>query len=203
MKKTTLIAIIIAVASLFIWFFVGQEYTKYQIRKTITEWFQEAFWTKSDWEKTTIQKVEKITKTIAKWEFHAFSKWEKEELKIKVREIKDHGKSLESGNSWENDIEGKNNIIVIRLESENVWKKPTFKWVSEYSALLITKDWMEFRPISTKQVSDRLEWYWGCISCENNPWEKNVEDIIFDIKPEQVEWAKLMINEKDKVMFQL
>lgn len=204
--KKNVVAWVILVLVFIVWFFSWREYMKYEIRSAFTEWFKEAFW---GWEKNSnnepiIEKEEpKPIQNIKKWESFIFSRWEWEDISIKVNEVKEYWtKYKQSEDSW-TEIDG-NNLVAIRLESENTWKKQTAKSLSEYNIKLITSDGMEFWPKSVEQITaNRPDWFWGCISCSSNPWEKNVQDIIFDIDTEKVKWAKIILDEDDWVAFEL
>ena len=136
-------------------------------------------------------------KKIALWNFYEFSKSEDEKIKIKVNDI-----VWKWTEYWDYIVyKAKNEFLFIRLEWENIWKKPTFKWL--WNVKLITKDWYEFSSSNTEQNPDNLkDWYSWCIECELNPLWKAEQWIVFDIPKTDLAWAILRF-EDDLVDFEL
>lgn len=200
---------VIALIIFIIWFFSWQEYLKYQMRSALSEvskWLNN-LWKNISWDiNTNIENKKEETKKEAEnikfGENFSFKKSEWEELALKVREVKDLWKSYEDVLYWKQ--EAKNNFFIVRLEAENIWKKETFKSLSEYDIKIFTVDWFEYKAKTVKQVTEnRPEGYEWCISCSHNPWEKNIQDIIFDIPSEKIKWAKIMLDEEDNVLFSI
>ncbi len=188
---------ILVVITFIIGFFIWQEYTKYKIATMVWQAFS---WLWNGNKKINSKEEKKELIIVKKWDSYNFSSWEKESIKIKIREIKNYWKKYE----WPfSSIEWTNDIVWVRLEGENVWKKQTFKSLSEYNIKLLTSDGMEFWAKSVEQVDKTPEWFGWCISCDSNPWEKNLEDILFDVDYKKIEWAKIILDDNDNVIFEL
>lgn len=195
--KTTLILIILWAIILFgLGFFAGSTYKQHQIKKSVQEVFS-WFWSESLNSKSN-KNEEKIEVIPQKWSY-TFEKNDTE-MKISIYEAFDAWKNYSDG--WDT-FTAKNNFIVVRIAWENVGNKPAFKSLSQYNLLLETADGKQYRPTDVKQVwwDNRPEGYGGCVSCESNPWEKNVQDAIFDIN-ESLDWAKVIL-EDDNIAFEL
>lgn len=203
MKKE--IAIIWMIIALIVWFYSGTEYTKYKIRSAFTEGIS-ALWEtfNSDLEKDEKEEMQEpiIKKVIALWNIHTMSwannQWE---LNVKIYWVENRWKEY-SPSDW-NTFSANNNVSSVIIETENVWKKEAFLWT--YWIKLITSDGYEFSPMDTNQLNqdqrpDSYEW---CVSCGNNPWVKAVEEFLFDIDFEQIEWATLILDEDSEVEFAL
>lgn len=142
--------------------------------------------------KTLISENAKVENFIKKWESHIFSKWEWEELKTHIVEVKVHWKEYIKDEYSK--IEWKN-LVSVRVELENIWKKTTYKTFTK--STLITSDWYEY------ELKDTI-----VIQANQNPWEKSVFDIVFDIPEWKEKWAKIILNNKwfwewDTVWFEL
>lgn len=197
----------IVLLTFIVWFFSGQAYLKYQMRKALSE-VSESFknlWNmnlndNSEAKKEVKTEVKKEAQIIKFSDSFTFKKSDSSEISLKVREVLDLGKTYKDYLYWEKTAQ--NNFFKVRFEAENIWKKEAFKSLSEYNIKLITADEFEYRATSVNQVTeDKPEWYNGCISCSMNPWEKSVEDIIFDIPAEKIKWAKIMLDENDNILF--
>lgn len=142
-------------------------------------------------------KKPKEFKKVVLWEFYEFIKSENEKIKIKVNDV-----IWKWTEYWDYFVyKAKNEFLFVRLEWENVWKKPTFKWL--WNVKLITKDWYEFSSSDTEQNPDNLkDWYGWCIECELNPLWKAEQWIVFDIPKKDLAWAVLRF-EDDLVDFEL
>jgi len=140
--------------------------------------------------------VEKEVITVKRWDSYTLT-WsnDKWQLAIKIYAVNNYGTRYEEEYSY---YEWKNLIWVI-IESENVWKVPAF--FDLFSSKIITKDEYEYNNQTTSQLgnSDILpQWYGWCVQCESNPWDKNIELILFDIPTEKLEGSKLVFDEHDK-----
>lgn len=188
MKKTTRFLLGGWLLIFLIGFFAGREQMKYQIQSAIVEWFSQAFGGLNNDQKEEKKKEEIL---VQPGEFHTFGEGEKT-MKVKVRRIT---------NLWEE--QGKK-LLGIALESENSGKKINFKSISWPTIEL--KDWAEYESNIVEQVPPELlpEWFGWCISCSNNPWEKDIEVITFELPANlNIQGAKLKLNPKDDVLFVL
>lgn len=142
-------------------------------------------------EEEQIQEQGKIYTNIKLWEYYEFNKSKDEKIKIKVNDIV--WKWKEYWNEWFKKT-AKNEFLFIRLEAENTWKKPIFKWL--WNIKLITKDWIEFFNKTTEQNPKNLkDWYSWCIECKMNPMDKAEQYIVFDINKIDLTWAKLRFED--------
>lgn len=190
MKKTTRFLIGGWFVIFLIGFFAGREQMKYQIQSVIVDWFSQAFGGVNNDQKE--EKKKEVT-MVKPGEFYTFGEGEKT-IKVKVRSINNY--KTENGKK----------MIVIAMESENNGKKINFKSFSQFSVLLEAKDGTQYRASDTEQTPPEFlpEWFWGCIACENNPGDKDIEMISFDL-PESLDLngSKLRLNEDDDAAFLL
>ena len=198
-KKSIIISCIAFVLWIIIWLLSYRWY----MQKQLTKAFQEAFgWNNTIFTEKTEKKWKDSIIIPAGWEYiYKTDNWW--EMKLKIREVIDYGDSY---NLWWSSYKADKWFIVVRVESENVWTKPAFVNYSEYTVMLESKNWMQFRAKATEQVSSdnwRPEWYWWCIGCESNPWDKNVEDIIFDLEKDKIDWWKIALFDDEDIRFQL
>ena len=136
--------------------------------------------------------VEKEVITVKRWDSYTLT-WTNDiwEFSVKIRAVNDYWTRYEEDYIY---YEWKNLVWVI-VETENTWKKPAF-FLLQF-AKLITADEYEYNNITTSQLgrSDILpQWYGWCVSCDSNPWEKNVELILFDVPTEKLQGAKLVFD---------
>jgi len=97
--------------------------------------------------------------------------------------------------------EATDEFLFVKVEGENVWKKPAFKSLS--SVKLVTKDWYEFKSERAEQITENLKkWYGWCIECEMNPLWKAEQRIVFDIKKTDLAWSVIRF-ENDSVDFEI
>ena len=171
-------------------FVIGREQMKYEIRSTITEGIKNVFG--GDREKK--DKIEE--KLIQPWEFHTYGEGDKT-IKVRVRKLVKVSQ-IQNGN-WKK-------IISVSMEGENTGKKVNFKNINQFSVYLETKDGMQYQALETEQTPSNFlpAGFWGCVSCNSNPWEKNIELIHFEV-PENLnlEWAKLKLDEEEAESFLL
>lgn len=167
---------------------------------TYEEWNEETNKVDNSREEQNILQTENIREytSVPFWDFYEFDKWDDEKIKIKVNDIVWKWTKIEHQYLV---YTAKSEFLLIRLEAENIWKKPTWKWL--WDVKLITKDWYEFSSSDTIQNPENLkDWYSGCISCEMNPMEKAEQWIVFDLQKIDLAWAKLRF-EDDLVEFEL
>lgn len=195
MKKNHYIIIIVIVSV--ISFYAWMQYKAYQIRSslsTVFSWFAEGL---KDNSKKETPKVYKQIK-IKEFATLSWSKNSDSQMSIWVRDIVWKWKSFTQSYSK---YDAKNEFLVVNFESENIGEKPNFFPLSDW--LLITKDWVEYKADSnTLQQNDLDKAYGWCISCSSNPWDKNIEWLLFDIKKIDLTGAKIRF-ENESIEFDL
>lgn len=133
-------------------------------------------------------KTKEATEILPRWTSYSFNQNWDGEIAIKIYDIS-------TDENWN---------TIVRLEWENISKAPSYFYIWSYKTFLETEDWYRFEAKSVEQVSasDRPEWYGWCISCSTNPWNKNVQDVIFETT-----WWKYLIltddNTRTEVKFEL
>jgi len=177
-----------------IWFILWMEYKAYQIRsamQNVFEWLWKAFNTGTDFSKSSATD-EKITETIiAKWESYNTKK----NIKLSVYSSENKGKQIDSF-IWKQDAT--HTFYMVTLKWENIWKTPSNQ--SLYDVSLIMPDWTTYKWNDEQLPKDAPEWFWWCVSCSMNPWDKSIHAILFDINVPSIDWAKIKI---DSMVFDL
>jgi len=84
-------------------------------------------------------------------------------------------------------------FLAITFYWENSGKKPNSYSISDW-AILVTRDWFEYKPLWTLSIAKIKEGYESGLESSMNPWEKWEEDLIFDINKVDLAWAVLKIN---------
>lgn len=199
MKNPKCIIVLVIVAIVF--FVAWMEYKAYQIAnafKTAFSWFSNSLNSDNSRVETEKKEPEKVYKTFKKWDFWEFvdKKDASKIIKLKVNDIvwkKEYWDDFSTKTA-------KDNFLFIRIEAENIWKKPNS--LSFYNIKLITKDWFEYSIDSSEQLYKAKEWYSWCIECNMNPTWKAEQDLVFDIKKIDLAWAKIRF-EDDLIDFEL
>lgn len=162
------------------------------------EEFNEKIWLPKD---NNTKKEEKII--VKKWDNYIYTNNEWMEISVNIHDVI----NLETReySDWFYTYDGNNNFVIVRLKWENIWKKVWFISVNEYSIILHTKDWYEYKPSTTIQVSSdsRPDGYVWCIACDMNPWVRWYHDILFDLDINDIIWWELQLSEYDNIFFQL
>lgn len=118
----------IVLLTFIVWFFSGQAYLKYQMRKALSE-VSESFknlWNmnlndNSEAKKEVKTEVKKEAQIIKFSDSFTFKKSDSSEISLKVREVLDLGKTYKDYLYWEKTAQ--NNFFKVRFEAENIWKK--------------------------------------------------------------------------------
>lgn len=134
--------------------------------------------------------------SVSIWDFWTFVDEDDSDKKSKVK-IRDYEWAWSEVKLWYlNEFTATNEFLKVKLESENIWKKPNAVYIR--NAKLITDDGYEYNISRTVQASDsdyRPDWYSGCISCSSNPWDKDVEYLLFDIEEVDLSWAYIRFED--------
>ena len=190
-KNLTIWMLVTIAVSIVLWFIAGQEYTKYKIRETFSEWLTNLSKSTLNIPSLEGNKEDKIDYSKLKAEDKVIVKGANgNDFEIKVFSWWWYWKKLDK---WYAVYNATNTYFWVILEAKNLWNIPDYYPTTDIKLYVDGK-------LYDVSVDEQLPWkyegYEWCIGCQVNPDIKARHLFLFDIPKKEYHDIKLILDNK-------